>query len=237
VARYAARGEPVRYRAGGDWHGACLYRPELPSPQPAIVLLHDEAGVDNQFLGLAERFAHVGYVTLAVALYGGTPPQSPAEAAALAAHLDAGAALAHLRDALRWLRMQPFVRADRAGSAGIGLGGMYALLLAASDEPVQAAVSFGGSPAPVAGRAAAVRAPLLGLFAAHDALVQSGAVAHAGAVLAQHGRSHDLVVYPGQRPGFFDERSPAFHFESAEDAWSRSNKFFYRHLGEPGQRL
>ncbi|MBI5876139.1 MAG: dienelactone hydrolase family protein [Chloroflexi bacterium] len=234
MARYAARGEPVRYRVEGTWIGACLFRPDLQPPQPAIVLLHDEPGVDNHFLGLAERFAHVGYVTLAVDLYRGTVPASPAEAATLAAQVEPAAVMAHLSDALRWLRSQPFVRRKRIGSAGIGLGGAYALLLAVCDEPVQAAVSFGGAPALVAARADAVQAPLLGLFAAQDDRISAADIENAGLRLAEHAKPHDFVVYPERQRGFFDERNPSFHFDSAEDAWSRSNKFFYHYLGEPG---
>lgn len=234
MARYAAHGEPVRYRAGGASIGACLYRPALPSPQPGIVLLHDEPGVDNHVLGLAERFAHVGYVTLAVDLYRGIVPASPAEAAALAAQLEPMAVIAHLFEALRWLRNQPYVRRDRIGSVGIGIGGAYALLLAACDVSVQAAVSFGGSPLPVTEDAETVSAPLLGLYAALDDRISAADIAQAGARLAEHGKPFEFVVYPERRRGFFDERSGDFYFESAEDAWSRSNKLFYRYLGEPG---
>ncbi len=233
MARYAARGEAVRYHSNGAWVGACLFRPELASPQPAIVLLPDEPGVDNHFLGLAERFAHVGYVTFAVDLYRGTQPTSPAEAAALAAQLDPAQVMSHLRDAVRWLRGLPFVRVERVGSAGVGLGGGFAFRLAASDEPVQAAVSFGGPIAALDGVAAAVRAPLLGLYAESDERVPPADIARVSGLLAAAGVSHEFVAYPGVRRAFFDERSLAFHFESAEDAWSRSNKFFYSYLGEP----
>lgn len=234
MARYPARGEPVRYRSGGEWVGACLFRPELAAPQPAIVLLPDVPGVDTHLLGLTERFAHVGYVTLAVDLYRGVQPASAAESAALAAQLVPAHVVAHLEDAFRWLRSQPFVRSDRIGCAGIGLGGEYAFRMAAGAEPVQAAVSFGGELAALDGLSAGVQAPLLGLCGGDDARTLPADVARVEAQLATSGAAHEFVRYPGVRRGFFDERSPEFDFDSAEDAWSRSNKFFYRHLGEPG---
>lgn len=233
MARYPARGEPVRYRSGGTLLGACLFRPELARPQPAILLLPDVPGVDNHFLGLAERFAHVGYVTMAVDLYRGAEPASPAEALALAAQLDPAHVMVHLQDALRWLRNQPFVRADRIGCAGIGRGGEYAFRMAAGAEPVQAAVSFGGALAALGGMPAQGRAPLLGLYAAEDERTLPADLEPVEAQPTAAGAPQEFVRYPGVHGGFFDERSPEFHFESAEDAWSRSNKFFYRYLGEP----
>jgi carboxymethylenebutenolidase len=233
MTRYSARAEPVRYRSGGEWIGACLFRPELSAPQPGVMLLPDVPGVDTRFLGLAERFAHVGYVTLAVDLYRGAQPASAAESATLAAQLDPAHVVAHLEDALRWLRSQPFVRSDRIGCAGIGLGGEYAFRLAAIEKPVQAAVSFGGAVAALGGLAEAMRAPLLGMYAGDDERTLPADAARVGAQLAAAGVPHEFVRYPSVRQGFFDERTREFHFESAEDAWSRSNKFFYRYLGEP----
>ena len=66
MARYAVRSEPVRYRFEGEQISACLYRPQVPNPQPGLLLIQEGWELDNQAKGVAERLAHVGYVTLAV---------------------------------------------------------------------------------------------------------------------------------------------------------------------------
>ena len=64
MARYEVRSEPVRYRAAGELFSACLYRPRLSRPQPGLLLIQDGWEFDNHARGVAERLAHVGYVTL-----------------------------------------------------------------------------------------------------------------------------------------------------------------------------
>lgn len=234
MPHFNARGEPVHYRVGGARVGACLYFPELKAPQPALLFLHDCQGVDAQSLGVAERYARVGYVTLAVDLFGGDPPAPHCAGDLPAPGLNDDEVLAHLDAALGWLRTHPRVRGESVGVVGIGMGGSYAHLLAAFGNGVRAAVSFYGDPRATTARAAYVGAPILGLYAGKDEKVPVAAVERLRAALTAAGKPHELIVYADARHGFFDERSLAFDFESAEDAWSRSNKFCYRYLGEPG---
>jgi dienelactone hydrolase len=54
------------------------------------------------------------------------------------------------------------------------------------------------------------------------------------AALSVAGKRHVFVLYPHAERGFFDEWRSAFRPDDAEDAWSRANKFFDKHMGEPG---
>jgi len=228
MTRYAVTSEPVRYRAAGESLSACLYRPQLPNPQPGLLLIQEGWELDNHAKGVAERLAHVGYVTLAVDAHPGELESPPAGAQSFER------AETNMRAAVAWLRARTFVKEGITGSIGFGQGGGLALRLATTADHVQAAVSIDGDTDVLADRAAGVRAPLL--------VIDAGAAAQhvperAGALLAAlsaSGLPHESVRYPLAARGFFDERRPAFRPDDAEDAWSRANKFFYKHLGEPG---
>jgi carboxymethylenebutenolidase len=233
MTRYDVRSEPVYYSVNGELVGACLYRPQLANPQPALVVIQEWWGLNNQIKGVAERFAHVGYVSLAVDLYHGEMADTPEAAQALAHQLTPERAEADLRAAVRWLRAQSFVKDKIVGSVGFCLGGRYALLLATGDEHVQAAVSFYGRTEPIMARIAEVRAPILGLYGAEDTSIPVALVEQLCDALTTANKPNEFVVYPKAGHAFFNEQRPSFRPDEAEDAWSRANKFFYRHLGEP----
>ena len=225
MARYAVRSEPVRFRAGDELVAACLYLPKLSRPQPGLLFVMAGGALESQALGMAERLAHVGYVTLAVDAYGGALEQPTAPLAPSAG------AEAVLRAALAWLRGRPQVKDAFAGAFGIGAAGGLALRLATGDNPVQAAVSIDGEDVP-ADWANTASAPLLVVAAGARSVNEREAPQAVGGLSADE--LHEFVRYAGAGRGFFDERGATFRAAEAEDAWSRANKFFYKHLGEPG---
>ena len=228
MTRYAVISEPVRYRTAGELLSACLYRPQLPNPQPGLLLIQDGWELDNHAKGVAERLAHVGYVTLAVDAHPGELESPPAGAQSFEC------AETNMRAAVAWLRARTFVKDGITGSIGLGQGGGLALLLATTAEHVQAAVSIDGDTGALADRAAGVRAPLLVIDAAAAAhhLPKHGDKLYAA--LSASSLPHEFVRYPLAARSFCDECQSVFRPDDAEDAWSRANKFFYKHLGEPG---
>ena len=237
MARYAVRSEPVRIRAAGgpetpglrngELYAACLYRPRLPNPQPGLLLVQAESALDNQAKGVAERLAHVGYVTLAV-----DAQQAELERPPNGEQVFERAETV-MRAAIAWLRARTFVKDGIAGSIGFGEGGGLALWLATGADHVQAAVSIDSDTDALAVRAARVRAPLL-VIEVGDARTVPDHAKGLDAALSASGLPHEFVRYPLAARGFCDERQPAFRPDDAEDAWSRANKFCYKHLGEPG---
>lgn len=223
MARYPVKAETVRYPVDSDRVAACLYRPQLAGLQAGILVIAEDGTGGSQIQGVAERYAHVGYVTLLVDLYGGKLTASESTEAWT---------VAHLRAAVAWLRDRPFVQSNRIGAVGFYAGGNYAIHLASGPDSIQAAVSFYAPLAAAAQAAPAARAPILAFYGRQGALL-AGIARLRQALPSQSG--HDVVLYPNAADGFFNERYASFQFESAEDAWSRSNKFFYRHLGEPSE--
>ncbi|WP_214318524.1 alpha/beta hydrolase [Nonomuraea sediminis] len=111
-----------------------LHLPEPGTERGAVVLTGPFSGVKDQVTGFyAERFARRGYVALAFdhRNWGdseGIPRQ----------HEDATAKVSDLRNAVSFLIGRPEVDPDKVAVAGVCLGGIYAVQLAAFDPRVKA---------------------------------------------------------------------------------------------------
>lgn len=129
--------EDVRFPSGASECGAWLYLPEGEGPGPAIVLGHGLGAVKEMRLdAYAERFAAAGYVVLLFdyrhfGASGGQPRQL----------LDVGRQLEDWEAALAWVRAQPRVDPDRVAIFGSSFGGGHAILTAARDRRLAAAIA------------------------------------------------------------------------------------------------
>lgn len=177
----------------------------LAASRPGILLIHGGAGLDEHARQQARRYAALGYVVLACDMFG-----------------DAGATGSrdHIMQCIHALRDDPalMVRRARAGLAalsgsggtdgrvaavGFCFGGLAALELARSGEPLGAAVSIHGSLA--AGRPApcgAVRARLLVCHGALDPHVPLSDVTAFAAEMNHAEADWQLIMYGGAQHGF-----------------------------------
>ena len=97
-----------------------LARPSGLGPFPAVVILHTSAGFRSDMLSWADRLRRWGYVALAVDSFGRRGIE-------VANNASQGEQLADAFQALRFLKKQPFVRADDVAVLGFSLGGISAL--------------------------------------------------------------------------------------------------------------
>jgi pimeloyl-ACP methyl ester carboxylesterase len=127
----------VRFRSGSEECGAWLYLPQAEGRSAAVVLGHGLGAVKEMGLdAYAERFARAGYVALAFdyrhfGASGGAPRQL----------LDIKRQLADWAAAVAWVRERPEVEADRVAVFGSSFGGGHAILTAARDRRIAAAIA------------------------------------------------------------------------------------------------
>ena len=223
----------IQYPSGDHQVIASLNIPSGEGPFPAIIVIHENRGLNDHTRDLARRFAAEGYVALAPDLLsrkGGTAAAtSPDHARELIGEISWDDAIEDLLAAHRYLEQLPESRGQKVGSIGFCWGGARSFLLATADSDLAACVVFYGTP-PAAEQLDKIQCPVMGVYGELDQRVTSTVESTARA-LKEKGKSFEYTIYPGAQHAFFnDTRQERYHEESALDAWQRTLTFFDKHL-------
>ena len=203
------------------------------TPRGAVLVIHENKGLNDWVRSVAGRLAGVGYSALAVDLLsdeGSTAVfADPAAATAALGKIAPERFVADLRSGLGELQQ----RVPNQKLAVVGFcfgGGLVWRLLDAGEPRLAAAVPFYGplpeSPDFTGSRGTAV----LGFYGALDKRVTSSEPA-AQAALDKAGLVNELVVEPNADHAFFNDTGPRYNATAAADAWRRLQDWFGRHLG------
>jgi len=220
------RTEEPTYPGASGRVRAYLARPTAGAPAPAVVVIHENRGLQPHIRDVARRLAAAGYVALApdlMSAIGGTPA-SEDEARTKFAQLEVPVALADALKAIDYVRGRPDTT-EKTGAVGFCWGGTLVGQLAATGADLQAAVVFYGV-APPLDKVPAIRAPLLLHYAGLDERVNATVPAFEAA-LQRAGKSYTLYRYEGAQHAFHNDTSQArYNPEAATLAWSRTLEFF-----------
>ncbi|MGI9124854.1 MAG: dienelactone hydrolase family protein [Mycobacterium sp.] len=209
----------------GNWAAA-------ENPRGAVLVIHENKGLNDWVRSVAGRLAGVGYSSLAVDLLsgeGGTGAFSdPASATAALAKTPPEAFVAQLRSALDELQRR--VPGHTLGVVGFCFGGGLVWQLLAAGEPrLAAAAPFYGPLPDNPDFAGSPNAAVLGFYGALDNRVTSSEPA-AKAALEHAGLVNDLVVEPDADHAFFNDSGQRYNAAAAADAWDRLQDWFGRYL-------
>jgi carboxymethylenebutenolidase len=214
--------------------------PEGSGPWPAVVMVHEVFGIDENMRAQITRLAQAGYVALMPDLYsrGGARKCLTATFKALSA--GKGQAFEDIEVAKGMLTSRPDVT-DKVGVIGFCMGGGFALLLA--NKGYDAATSnYGMLPADL-DAALAGACPILGNYGAKDGQLKD-AKTKLDATLTKLEVPHDIKLYPNSGHAFMNPKQgggPVFgtllkvtgakpNPVDAVDAWQRIESFFGEHL-------
>jgi carboxymethylenebutenolidase len=208
-----------------------LARSEGSGPWPALIVIQEWWGLDDQTRGIADRFAGEGYLAFAPDLYHGEAarPGDSEKARALSQRYGPSAP-AELAGAYDALKQHPDVD-GRVGAVGFCFGGRMALSLGLQ-RPLEAVCTFyGGGMQVLFDELHRLRSPVLGLFGEQDVSIPVGTVQEFDRRLDQLGVDHEIRVYPNAGHAFFREGDPkVYRPEAALDAWQRVREFFAKYL-------
>lgn len=201
-------------------------------PRGAVLVIHENKGLNDWVRSVAGRLAGIGYSALAIDLLseeGGTARYSdPAQATAVLAKMDPQRFVADLRSGLdELIRRAP----DRKlGVVGFCFGGGLAWRLLAAGEPrLAAAVPFYGPAPDNPDFAGSKGAAVLGIYAALDSRVNASEPAIRLA-LEKAGLVFDLVTEPDADHAFFNDTGQRYNPVAAANAWKRLQDWFSDHL-------
>jgi carboxymethylenebutenolidase len=208
-----------------------LAKPSGKGPWPALVVIQEWWGLDQQTRSIADRFAGVGYLAFAPDLFHGELAKlgDSEKAMALAQKYGPGA-VNDLQAVYDALKAHPDCN-GKVGSVGFCFGGRMSLALGLG-RPLDAVCTFyGGGMQQLFDRLGSLRAPVLGLFGDKDQSIPVGTVEQFEKLLTQHGVAHEIKVYPNSGHAFFRDSDPnMYRPEAAKDAWERVTKFFAKNL-------
>ncbi len=209
---------------------AFMAYPSQPGPHPAIVVIQEILGLNDNIRQITRRFAQEGYAALALDLYsGGFKALCVFQTVrAIFSSTTDNYSTRHLRNALTYLTQQPFANADRLGAIGFCMGGNFALALAREDKRLKTIAPFYSiTPKPLKKNVSGL-CPVVGSFPEKDYTAKQGR--QLAQALDQAQVPHDIKIYPGARHSFMNDSGPLYRPEAAADAWQRTLAFFETHL-------
>ncbi len=208
-----------------------LVKPEGDGPFPAVLVIHENRGLNPHIEDVARRMAVEGFLTLApdgLSPVGGYPGNDDA-GKELQRSLDRDELLTDLLNSARHVKSHP-LSTGKLGATGFCFGGGAVNFLAVRMGPeLQAAVPFYGA-APATADVPRIRASLLVHFASDDPRINAMRPDFEAALKASNA-DYTMHEYPGTRHGFHNNSTPRYSAEAAELAWSRTVAFFRAKLG------
>jgi carboxymethylenebutenolidase len=207
-----------------------LVQPNKQGPFPAVLVIHENRGLNPYIEDVARRVATEGFVALApdgLAPVGGYPGNDD-DGRTLQAGLDQAKLRTDMVNGARFLKTNA-LSTGKLGVTGFCWGGGTTNFLAVTlGADMHAGVPFYGA-APETARVSSIKAPLLIQYAENDERINSMWPAYEAA-LKSAGVPYEMYTYPGTQHGFHNNSTPRYHEPSAKLAWERTIAFFKKHL-------
>ena len=212
-----------------------LTRPKASGKFPAIIVIHQNTGLNDHIRDVARRFAKEGYAALAVdylSRHGGTQKANP-EGKGLPNIRELAPAQAIIEDSdagFAYLRSLPEVQANRLGVVGFCWGGGMSFMVATQVRGLTGAVVYyGASPNPL-DLVKNMEASVLAHYGGEDPGITKGVPATEEA-MKKYNKSYSYKIYPGAKHAFNDDtNADRYHPEAAKEAWGRTLEFFKKQL-------
>jgi carboxymethylenebutenolidase len=224
------KGEMVTFKAGAQDVSGYLVRPAADGKYPAVVVVHENRGLNPHTKDTARRLAVDGYLALAVDFLspiGGTPSDQD-KARDMIGTLQAPDVTSWAQGAVAYLHGNPSGN-SKVGAVGFCWGGGVIGRLAVAEPTLNAGVVFYGQQPP-AEDVAKIKAPLLLNYAGMDERINAGIPAFEDA-LKKSGKDYTLYIYDGVQHAFNNDTNEARYNKAASDlAWGRTLDFFKKHL-------
>ena len=207
-----------------------LVAPAAQGPFAAVLVIHENRGLNPYIEDVARRLATEGF--LALAPDGLTPaggyPGNDDDGRQLQASLDQAKLGTDMLNSARFLKAHP-LSSGKLGAVGFCWGGgMVNRLAVELGADLQAGVPFYGA-APELSSVARIKAPLLLHFADKDPRINGMWPAYEAALKAA-GVRYEAYRYPGTQHGFHNNSTPRYREEAAKLAWSRTVAFFKQYV-------
>jgi carboxymethylenebutenolidase len=223
----------VNYPSPGGTSGEMrgyLVQPVGAGPFPAVIVFHENRGLNPYVEDVARRAALAGFVALApdgLAPVGGYPGNDD-DGRTLQAGLDAAKLRQDMVNSARFLKSHALSTGKLGATGFCWGGGMTNNLAVALGSDLNAGVPFYGA-APAAEDVPKIKAALLIQYAGTDERINAMWPAYESALKSAKVR-YEAHFYDGTQHGFHNNSTPRYNEAAAKLAWERTVEFFRLHL-------
>lgn len=201
---------------------------------PAVIMIHEWWGLNDNIKNMANLLAKEGYVVLAVDLFNEVAV-SPDRASELTQAIrdNPDTAIANLKSAVQYLKSLPNVNPDKIASLGWCFGGQQSLQLALnSDEnPLSATIIYYGRLVTDPETLSKIDWPVLGIFGDKDESISVDSVKQFEDSLNKNEITNEIYIYEGVGHAFANPSGDNYAPQETQDAWEKTVSFLERHLG------
>jgi len=202
---------------------------------PAVVMIHEWWGLNENIKDMANELAEQGYVVLAADMYNGQVATTPDQAMQLVGSVseNPSEAIANLQAAVRYLGSLENVNSSRIASLGWCFGGGQSLQLALNTEeenPLSATVLYYGNPVMDEQELTKIKWPVLGIFGDQDESISVENVTKFEQALNSTGIPNEIYVYEGVGHAFANPSGDNYAPEETRDAWEKTLAFLKKHV-------
>ncbi len=211
--------------------GHFVFPEDMVDPLPAIILIHEWWGLNNEMRAIADRIAAEGYIVLAIDLFSGKVATLPTDARNLMVEVVENPDLAaiNIESAYQWILAT--TGAKQVAAVGYGFGGGWSLKAALNlPEKLDAAVIYYGQVAGNEDALAALKTPVLGMFGGADKIIPIDSVRQFETQMEGLDKACEIEIYPGAKSGFASPGSRNFNSRTANESWNKMLSFLQQYL-------
>jgi Dienelactone hydrolase and related enzymes len=210
-----------------------LAKPKI-NTSVAVLVLHDNLGLDNWIKSLCDSLAHEGFMAFAVDMYSGKLPEDMMEAHELERALPEDTARQNIINAAQFLKET--YKLKHIGLFGIAMGGMLALDIMMNQKEKFEACVVNYAPLPTADSLIKqLSCPVMIHVGEKDFGIERASVEQFTQKMQALHKNIETHFYREAGFGFLRPNHENFHATSAREVWQRSIKFLKTYLLKSSQ--
>jgi carboxymethylenebutenolidase len=202
---------------------------------PAVIMIHENKGLNDNIKNMANLLARNGYVVLAVDLFNGEVTTDRNRSSELTQQVrdNQDIATANLKSAVKYAASLPNVNADKIVSLGWCFGGAQSLQLAlnSQDHPLAATIIYYGRLITDKAILSNIKWPVLGIFGDQDSSIPVDTVKAFELALNSSGIPNEIYIYKGVGHAFANPSGENYAPKETQDAWQKTLSFLKKHAG------
>ena len=201
---------------------------------PAVIMIHENKGLNDYIRSMANTLAREGYVVLAVDLFKGQVAQTSQQAQQLtsSARSNPASTISNLQAAVKYVSSLPLVDSSKIASIGWCFGGGQSLQLALHSEqhPLVATILYYGTPLVTdKQQLSKIKWPVLGIFGDKDQANPLPMIDSFKAALDADGITNQIQIYKGLGHAFANPSGANYAPNETVDAWQKTLEFLKKY--------